>query len=836
LLLRQLTHFFAVMLWVAAGLAWLGGMPELAVAIVIVVLVNAIFAFAQEYRADRAAQQLRALLPTRVKVLRGGHRTVLPATDLVVGDLVLLEAGDRISADLSLTQAAALALDESMLTGESAAVHPAAGAPAYAGTFVVDGEAEAVVTATGARTRLAGIATLTQHVSQAKGPLAVQLNRMVRIIAVVALSLGISFFVVAVSLGMPISGGFLFAVGVTVALVPEGLLPTVTLSMALAAQKMVRANALVRRLDAVETLGLTTFICSDKTGTLTRNEMSAVAVWTPYGEASVSGVGYAPQGQIHAASSITSHVSALAESAVRASTGRIRETADGPRPIGDPMEAALHVLAIRAGVDLADVEQREPLRTRLPFDPRRRWMAVLAGETLHVKGSPETVLPFCAATQEAHQAVERLSGRGLRVLAVARARVPATELDPRLTELEGRGLRLLGLIGLEDPPRDDVGEAIAACRTAGIRLAMVTGDHPATARAIAEETGLRQPGAPVLTGAELPTDLAQLGELLDVDGAVIARVEPEQKLRIAQALRRRGHVVAMTGDGVNDGPALREADVGVAMGRSGTDTAREAADLVLLDDHFGTIVAAVALGRATYSNVRRFLTYHLTDNVAELAPFVVWALSGGSFPLAIGVLQVLALDIGTDLLPALALGAEPSHQGALASGAGRHKLVDLPMLRRAFIILGPTEATVALVTFTAVLAAGGWRWGAMPSETLLGTASGSAFAAIVLGQLANAFACRSETRPVYRIRLLGNRLLLLAVGVELIALLAFLALPPLPSVLGGTMPSPYGWILAVLAVPAVLSIDTVQKVLHAYWIRRRGRSKSLLVNADNRHS
>ena len=816
MLLAQLTHLFALMLWVAAALAWLAGMPQLAVAIAVVVVVNAVFAFAQEFRADRAAQQLRALLPARATVRRDGHRTVVPAIELVTGDLVLLEAGDRISADLTVLRAAALAVDESLLTGESAAAHPAVGKTVHAGTFVIEGEADAVVSATGRATRLAGIAALTQGVRDAPGPLAVQLNRMVRIIAVIASGIGVVFFAVGVGLGMPVSEGFLFAVGVTVALVPEGLLPTVTLSLALAAQRMARQSALVRRLDAVETLGLTTFICSDKTGTLTCNEMAVVAVWTPAGEVSLASSGYEPQ-PVRLEPALAAQVRSVAESATRASTGRISQSPDGWRPVGDPMDAALHVLALRCGVDLGQAERRSPERARLPFDPRRRRVVVLAGSTLHVKGSPEAVLELCLAEPEAQRAAEALSARGLRVLAVARRTVPLAEQDQPLVELERGGLQMLGLVALEDPPREDVSEAIASCRRAGIRLAMITGDHPGTARAIAAETGLRRPEAPVITGQDLPTDLEELGALLDVDGVVVARVAPEQKLQIAKALRRRGHIVAMTGDGVNDAPALREADVGVAMGRSGTDTAREAADLVLLDDHFSTIVTAVTLGRGTYRNVRRFLTYHLTDNVAELAPFVAWALTGGSFPLAIGVLQVLALDIGTDLLPALALGAEKAHPGALERGQPRVRLADRDVLRRAFAVLGPVEAAVALAAFTIVLFMSGWRWGSIPSPSVLAAASGTAFAAIVLGQLANAVACRSEDRPFYRLPG-GNRLLVGAVAVELVALLAFLALPPLPTLLGGTFPSALGWGLAALAVPAVLAADTLHKA-------RRSRSQ-----------
>jgi magnesium-transporting ATPase (P-type) len=372
-------------------------------------------------------------------------------------------------------------------------------------------------------------------------------------------------------------------------------------------------------------------------------------------------------------------------------------------------------------------------------------------------------------------------------------------------------MELLGLIGLHDPPRPDAAEVIRTARRAGLKLAMITGDHPATAAAIAREIGLTGVPGHVVQGADLPDDEQMLGALLDRDGVVVSRVSPEQKLRVARALQSRGHVVAMTGDGVNDGPALREADIGVAMGLSGTDVAREAADLVLLDDHFGTIVAAIEQGRATYSNIHRFLTYHLTDNVAELTPFVVWALSGGQFPLALGVLQILALDIGTDLLPALALGAEPPGKRVLARPPERRHLMDRRLMLRVFAVLGPVEAAVEMAAFSAVLFAGGWNRGGPPSAGLLMAASGTAFTAVVLGQLANAFACRSATLPPWRLGWGTNRLLVWAVLAELAILAVCLYLPPLAALLGQAPPPATGLLLAAAAVPAVLAADWAYK-------------------------
>jgi magnesium-transporting ATPase (P-type) len=840
----QMVHFFAIVLWVAAGLAFVAGMPQLTLAIAVVVVLNGVFAFAQEYRAERAGARLADLLPPRARVVRDGVVVEVSGTELVVDDVVLLEAGDRVSADLRLDRAVSVAVDESMLTGESVTTRPVVGAVLRAGTFVVEGVGRGTVLATGGRTRLAEIAALTRAARRPPSPLSIQLHRIVTVVAVLAVATGVVAFGISLLLGVEPSFGFLFAVGVTVALVPEGLLPTVTLSLARATQLMAGRHALVRRLESVETLGSTTFVCMDKTGTLTCNEMNVVEVWTPKGAVRVAGRGYEPEGQCTGEAAAVAAARELARSAVECVHGRAALQDGQWRARGDPMEAAIHAFAVRVGAGAsADVR----IDRAFPFDPVLRRSAALADGCLHVLGAPDSVLLDCAATDAGPQAdadadahadadgdrdravasaereVERLSGAGLRVLAVARRRVveengggaATDEAVSTQAQLE-HTLDLLGLVAMEDPPRAGVGDALAVCRQAGIRVMMITGDHPATAEAIAREVGFLA-GGPVLTAAELPADDATLAELVDVDGTVVARATPEDKLRIAAALQSRGHVVAMTGDGVNDGPALRAADIGVAMGASGTDVAREAADVVLLDDRFETIVAAIELGRATWSNVRRFLTYHLTDNVAELTPFVVWSLTLGHVPLALSVLQILALDIGTDLLPALALGAEPASERVMQGPLHKGALIDGVLMRRAFLVLGPAEAIVEMGVFVAVLIGGGWAYGMVPGPALLALASGSAFATVVLGQLANAFACRSASRRVGLWSLRGNRLLLWAIGAELVFLVVILAWPALAEVLGGSMPDPTGWALALLVVPAVFAVDALHKL-----VRRRG--------------
>ncbi|MBI5948095.1 MAG: cation-transporting P-type ATPase [Chloroflexi bacterium] len=822
-LAAQVSHFFALLLWAAGGLAFVAGMPQLGGAIFVVILVNGVFAFAQEHRAERAAQQLRRLIPRRVNVLRDGRREEIDAAGLVAGDVVFLSGGDGIPADMTVLAAESLRVDESTLTGESLPVAVDASSAVSAGTFVVSGEGTAVVEATGGRTRLAAIARLTRAGRRPRSPLARELDRVVRIVALVALAVGGGFFGIALLVGTPASDGFLFAIGVTVALVPEGLLPTVTLSLAMGAQRMAGRHALVRRLESVETLGSTTFICTDKTGTLTRNEMSVREIWMPGGSFAVAGEGYAPAPALVPPPGLAAALGDLATAAIAASDGRAVEREGTWLARGDPMEAALDTFARRLGVDVAAGDRDRVVLRRFPFDPVRRRMSVVTPGWMFTKGAPEAVFGRSASAPGADGAAHEMAGRGLRVLAIARRPMEAA---PATADEAERDLELLGLVGMEDPPRAGARDAVAACRRAGIAVAMVTGDHPGTAEAIARETGLLLPGSPVFLGVDLPAGEAILGALVDRDGAVICRVTPEDKLRIARALRARGHVIAMTGDGVNDGPALQEADVGIAMGRTGTDVAREAADLVLLDDDFATIVVAIEEGRATFANIRRFLTYHLTDNVAELTPFVVWALSGGRFPLALGVLQILCLDIGTDLLPALALGSEAPNERVLRRPVeGRH-LMDARLLRRVFALLGPVEALVEMTAFLAVMLAAGWRPGdSFPGGETLMEASGAAFAAVVVGQAANAFACRSTTFWPGALGWRTNRFLLVAVAVELTLLLAFLFTGPVADLLDQAPPPPAGLAVALLAAPAVLIADATHKRRRRRLAAKRGAAR-----------
>lgn len=822
LLARELVHFFAIMLWVAAALAFIGGLPQLGVAIVIVIVLNALFAFIQESRADRAAERLQALLPARIAVLRDGLRTVIDATGVVRGDVMLVSTGDRIPADGIVQVATALRVDASLLTGESEPVDISAGGSANAGTFVVEGDGEVLVTATGPGTRLAQIARLATSEPKPRSVLEDELRRVVRLIAVIAVTAGVLFGGLTIALGNPASDALIFGIGVTVALVPEALLPTVTLTLAWGAERMARRQVLVRDLRAVQTLGATTVICTDKTGTLTRNEMTVLQAWTPRGTASTAAIGYEPDALVEVAGQdegAQAAVRDLALAAARCSDGYVTMVQGRWSAHGDPMEAALDAFARRLGWDMPGLRARQGVSARFPFDPRRRLMSVIAQDRVYAKGAPDALIPRCLdADPAAWQVVESMADQGLRVLAVAVADLAGPM--PTRPEQAEVGLRLLGLLALADPPRLEARASIAACRRAGVQVVMVTGDHPSTAVSIANQVGLRAPADPVILGTDLPANEDELGAMLDAGGVVVARVSPEDKLRIAIALRQRGHVVAMTGDGVNDVPALHAANIGIAMGASGTDVAREAADLVLLDDRFDSIVAGIEQGRASYVNVRRFLTYHLTDNVAELTPFVIWALSGGSFPLALGVLQVLALDIGTDTLPAAALGAEPPAAHLLDRPPVTGRLLNRQVLRRSFGLLGPVMSALSMGAFLATLAIAGWRPGdPYPTGEVLLAASGAAFLTVVLGQMANAFACRSSTVWPGALGWTSNRLLIPAVLGGLLISLATIFIPSAGAMLGQGPPTAIGWVIALLAVPAILAVDALDKSL-----RRRSAS------------
>ncbi len=835
---KEFIHFFALILWVAAGLAFYagwrdpeGGMAGMGWAILAVIFINGFFSFWQEARAERAIQALEKLLPDRVKALRDGQVAELPAGLLVPGDVVLLEAGDAVPADCRLLQAFGVTVSAATLTGESVpvareAAEMAEGDPVHAvnlllaGTSLVEGEARAVVFATGMRTQLGKIAALTQAPRAQVSPLQREIAHVSRIIALLATGLGLVFFLVGQHLELTLWQNLIFAIGIIVANVPEGLLPTVTLALSMAAQRMSRRNALVRRLQAVETLGEATVICSDKTGTLTQNRMEVRRAWLDGAWIEAGAV----QAVGHEAFLLTE---AHCHSLKPKQGGKPGEPRDAW--LGDPMEIALVEMAQRAGVGGAE----PPRVDLLPFDAVRRRISVLhrlpAGLRLHTKGAPEFLLPLCsralldgstvpldeALRARILQALAAAADDGLRVIAFATRELDETYQRDRLEE----DLTFTGLAALEDPPRPEAAAAIRTCRQARIRILMVTGDHPRTAEAIARQIGLVEGDAVrVITGEALRrlTD-TELQLALDNPELVFARLDPDQKTRIVAALQRKGEVVAVTGDGVNDAPALKAADIGVAMGLSGTDVAREASDMVLADDNFASIVAAVEEGRAIFDNLRKFLTYHMTSNCAELLAFIAFVLLG--VPLPLTVLQVLIIDLGTDQLPALALGAEKPEEGIMARPPRprAERLLTGRVFLRAYPVIGLFEGFAGMAAFLATLRHGGWSWGEALAIThpLALQASAACLSGIIAGQMVAVFLCRSERLSMFRRPFTPSRLIWAGVGAEILVLLA---INRGSGILSGLAIPGEAWIAMVPFLLGMVAAEELRKAL----VRRFG--------------
>ncbi len=799
-LLREFTHFFAIILWIAAGLALFAetrspgeGMWQLGVAILAVILVNGLFAYWQEHRAGRAIDALRDLLPQQVKVMRDGQLLTLASARLVPGDVILLEAGDNVPADCRLLTAQDLRVDASTLTGESLPqARSAAADPEHhrvlerrnlllAGTALVSGEGRAVVFATGMQTEFGQIAQLTQTAQKSESHLQEEIRRLSRLVALLASGLGLVFFGVGLALELPFWASLMFAIGIIVANVPEGLMPTVTLSLAMATQRMARRHALIRHLPAVETLGATTVICTDKTGTITQNRMTVRQFYL--------------DGRVQDAASANGGPGErqLLRNAALCHSLKVGQREGQAVWQGDPMELALAEFGRRA-LDCSELK----LLGMIAFDADRRRMSVLVeldGQRwLYCKGAPEAVLPLCDRLEHEGQvgplaesdrlafvqAQQAMADLGLRVLAFACKPLAPDELT---TELPAEtGLTLSGLIGLHDPPRPGVAEAIGRCQAAGIRVIMVTGDHPHTAVAIAREIGLvRSAGPRVILGESLRGMApAQLQQQLESPELLFARVSAEQKALVVNALKHKGEIVAVTGDGVNDAPALKSAHIGIAMGLSGTDVAKSAADMILLDDHFASIVNAIEEGRAVFENIRKFLTYILSSNIPELAPYLVYVLLG--VPLPLTIIQILAVDLGTDMLPALALGAERPDPAVMQQPPRRpdERLLSKGVLLRAYLWLGPLQAALSLGAFFLLLRWGGWQPGQVlgQHEPLYLQATTACLAAIIAAQVVNVFVCRHPSAPAWSFSVRSNRLLWLGVGVEIALLLLIVYSPP----------------------------------------------------------
>ena len=845
-LARQFTHPLALLLWAAALLAFVGGTAPLAVAIVAVIVLNALFAFFQELQAERATEALKRYLPLRARVRRGGCTVEVEAAALVPGDLLLLSEGDRLSADARLIEGS-VEVDMSPLTGESqpVACSAARSRPAasplesddlvFSGTLVTGGEVEAVVYATGMGTQLGRIAALTQRVPTEVSPLQAQVNRAARLIAAVAVGAGVIFLAVGTqAAGLPLADAVIFAIGLLVANVPEGLLPTITLALAVGVRRMARRRALLKRLTAVETLGSTDVICTDKTGTLTEGRMVVSRFWA-------DGTEIEPDRR----QEIGEPFSGLLRTAVRCSNAEIRRAGDGWERSGDPSESALLAAAAVLGEDVQRAQaEREGRRRRLyHFDARVKRMTTadeeIAGELwYHAKGAPLELLERCTAVRgtegdrpltEADRegvraAFEHYAAQGLRVLGFAERRIESgqPEVDRDLAETE---LTFLGLAAPEDPPRPDVAEAVSRCHRAGIRIIVTTGDHGLTAEAVARRVGIVHGRPSIVSGPEIDAmPEEELDTLLrDEEELIVARSNPETKLHIVDALRAEGHTVAMTGDGVNDAPALRRADIGVAMGASGTEVAREAATMVLTDDSFASIVAAIEEGRVVYDNIRKFVTYIFAHATPEVVPFLIYALSGGAIPLPLTVMQILAIDLGTETLPALALGREPAEAGIMERPPRPRErgIIDRPMLAQAWGWLGLVEAALVTGGFFYVLSSAGWSPGepvgtGSPLHGSYLAATAMTFARITACQVGTAFAARTSRASLRRIGVFSNRLLLWGIAFELAFAAAVIYLPPLQRIFGTNALGPHELLLLATFPSLVWGSDELRR-----WFLRR---------------
>lgn len=858
--LAQFTDLFAVVLIVAAGLtslAYLLGEPrdagnlQLTIAIVAVVLLNATIGFGQEYMAERTAEALRAMVPHRVRVVRDGEHVEVPATELVSGDVVLLEAGDAVPADGRVVDAHELAVNNMALTGESVpAGRVAERVPAevprleadnlvWMGTTVAGGTGKVVVTGTSIGTEFGRIYRLTAETSSDRSPLQQQIRLMARRVAGAAFALGAVLFAVRLPVGDPLVETFVFALGVMVALVPEGLPATLSVALAIGVRRMARRHALVKKLVAVETLGSTTVICTDKTGTLTKAEMTVQAVWAQGRSHEVTGVGYAPDGAVEDPEPVRE----MLRVAALCCDARLVPPADRHswRVLGDTTEGALLTVAAKAGLDVAAEREAAPRVGEFPFDSARKLMSTLHtrdGRTwAYIKGAPLELLARCthvrtgsettalddAARRQVLAVNDTMARSALRVLAVAVGEVDGPRVGQEQAE---SGLTLLGLVGMVDPPRSEIVEAVAACHRAGIRVVMVTGDYALTAEAIARRVGiLTRPEAPhTVTGAELDRmdDEALrllLGEKHDV---LFARVKPEHKMRVVAAFKDLGEIVAVTGDGANDAPALKRADIGVSMGDAGTDVAREASVMVLLDDSFASIAAAVELGRSVYENIRKFLVYVFCSNVGELVPILVATFLG--FPLVpVSAVQILAIDLGTDIAPALALGAERPEPGVMdvPPRDPKKRLFDAALIRR-ILFLGLVEAIGVTVLFFWRIAEAGIEFDAFTADNpVYREALTMAQAAIVLGQVFVGLAVRSDRHSIVRVGLLSNPQYVIAQGIGVALMCAISYTPPLQDVFNTAPLSATDWLLVVGVGALVLVADEIRKAV----LRQRDRRK-----------
>ncbi len=798
----QFTDPMIGILLVAVAIALIFGQFRDAGILSVIILLNAVIGFTQEYKTERTLGKLRTMVPRFARVWRNETLISIERSQLAPGDVIDLAPGDQIPADCSLIAANDLRIDESALTGESLPVRKIGESdqsdPIFMGTIVRNGTGQAVVTGTGKVTRFGELAHQVATTTKDRSPLTENLNQLAHRVAFVAAVVFVLVFVYGILTGQDTYDQFFFALALAAAVVPEGLPATVSVVLALAANRLAKKHALVKRLTTIETLAAVTVICTDKTGTLTENRMTVERVWI------------AP-----------SHKPTdLQRIAICANNAHLDETPTDD--LGDPMEIALARWAAGNPSTYLKTQMTHERVRELPFSEDEKKMSVIvrrAGRYLLLtKGAPERIFEDChmsrAIREKADKQLLEWTNQGYRVLALAQRPVTKLLTEHRNREHLEMNMTFIGLVALLDPPRAGVVSAIAAARGAGMRVMMITGDNAHTATSLARRVGILRPGeSTVINGDELDLlDDEGLMELLDRP-AVFARVTPEHKLRIVNLLKRLGDTVAVTGDGVNDGPALKRADVGIAMGETGTDVAREAADMILLDDHFGTLLAAIEQSRLLFTNLKKTIWYAFAANSAELFTLFMGAIA--QLPLLpIQAVQILAIDLGTDVLPSFALATDPPHHRLLSEAPHPRdeELIDSKDLRR-LILFGVVVGIGGLVSFWHVM--GSSVWGS-PSLDLYGRATFAVYATIVLCQIANMFAARSATRSIFRLSLTDNPLLLLAAVIALGVLMMFVYVPFFQVALRGGALESSDWLIALGFALLFLVADELRK-----WLQRR---------------
>ncbi len=814
------TNLLAVLMWIASGLSFWAGMPEAGWACLVVIFVNAIFSFWQEFKAERAIEALKKLIPSYARVIRDGVETKVHTGDIVPGDIIVIEEGDNIPADARLIEAQELRVNNSAFSGESKLSHKMAERfhdgkgflwlempnLIFAGTSVAGGMGKAVVIATGMATEIGKIAYLTQTVKEELSPLQKEVNRISKLIAAISVVMGIVFlFVGLVFAKMTFLASVMVAIGIILANVPQGLMPTLTLALSMAVIRMAKRHTLIKKLSSVETLGCTNVICTDKTGTLTTNEMSVKKVWLNDKVIEVTGSGYEPTGSFLLAGKVTAPQDFKDDGLeLLMSTGTLCSTAKLVPPsteqnywsiIGDPTEGALLVLAKKTGFDYERHRADCHVQKRFPFESIRKRMSSVnkiqdGCLCAFVKGAPRELLEISdkivlgknivdltpAKRSQINAQIDDFAMDGLRILGFAYRSVSNSEMPNVTAQTVENTLIFIGVTAMYDPPRPEVKNAVSICRKAGIRVVMITGDYQITALSVARQVGIVSSGNPeVITGTELAnlTD-EQLKDKLTKKEIVFARVNPEHKLRVVNVFKELGNIVAVTGDGVNDAPALKRADIGIAMGLRGTDVAKEAAEMILTDDNFASIVAAIEEGRAVFENIKKFLTYIFAHLVPEGIPFIFYVLF--NIPIPITVLQVLAIDLGTEIFPALALGAEKPEPGIMGLPPRHRKkgVIDKMVLFRGYIVLGMLSTIATLGAYYLILFQGGWKPGMQlePNDTTFISplhlkAMTVLFVGIIVMQVANVFNCRSEKYSAFRIGFFSNKRIFWSIAVSL---------------------------------------------------------------------